>query len=206
MSRRLTAVDLFSGAGGISLGLEAAGYDVLYANDNNAAVARTYRRNLPKTKFSRANVRRITGGKIMRAVGLQPEELDLLIGGPPCQGFSIIGSRIVHDERNDLFLDFFRIARHLRPKAMVIENVPGLATLAKGAILTEILASFWNSGYTGAFAELLAAQYGVPQMRWRMVFVGFRKDLKIPPGMGFPKPTHGRREIGELHPELHDPA
>src|SRR5260221_777914 len=200
MSKRLTAVDLFSGAGGISLGLEATGFDVLFANDNNDWAAASHIRNLPNSQFSRANVRRLTGGQIMKSVGLRPEELDLLVGGPPCQGFSIIGSRIVHDERNDLFLEFFRIGRQLRPKCMVIENVPGIATLARGAILREIIAAFHEAKYTVAFAELLAAQYGVPQMRWRMVLVGSREDLKIPRGMGFPKPTHGRRGIGELVP------
>jgi len=132
-------------------------------------------------------------------------ELDLLIGGPPCQGFSIIGARVVHDPRNDLFREFLRMAEALQPRCAVIENVPGLTTLAGGAILNEILDGYEALGYTFGFAELLAAQYGVPQMRWRMVFVGFRSDLKLPAGAGFPAPTHGRRGIGELvarQPEL----
>jgi DNA (cytosine-5)-methyltransferase 1 len=197
---RLTAIDLFSGAGGISLGLHAAGFDVLFANDLDAASARSYRRNLPETPFVQGDVRELSGRRIMAKAKLAPRELDLLMGGPPCQGFSIIGARVVHDERNDLFRDFLRIGEALKPRCMVIENVPGLATLARGAILREILEGFRRLGYTAGFAELLAAQYGVPQMRWRMVFVGFRKDLGIDPGMGFPKPTHGRCGIGELIP------
>lgn len=195
-----TAVDLFSGAGGISLGIEAAGFKVEFANDFHPAAGATYRRNFPATPFSGASIRGITGAKILRQTGLKAGELDLLIGGPPCQGFSIIGSRVVHDERNDLFQDFFRIARHLRPRAIVIENVPGLATLARGAFLEAILSAFDRAGYNVSFAELLAAQYGVPQMRWRMVFIGFRKDLGVPSGMGFPKPTHGSSPIGALVP------
>jgi DNA (cytosine-5)-methyltransferase 1 len=197
---RPTAIDLFSGAGGLSIGLHAAGFDVLLANDRDAAAARSYRRNLPRTAFIERDVRQLSGRRILAKTQLAVRELDLLIGGPPCQGFSIIGARVVHDERNDLFRDFLRIGEALKPKCMVIENVPGLATLAKGAILKEILGGFRRLGYTVAFAELLAAQYGVPQMRWRMVFVGFRKDLGIEPGLGFPKPTHGRRGIGELIP------
>lgn len=198
--RRLTAIDLFSGAGGISLGLGSAGYDILLANDLDPAASRSYRRNFPDHTFVERNVRGLQASEILSAAGLAPGELDLLMGGPPCQGFSIIGARVVHDERNDLFRDFLRIGEALRPRCMVIENVPGLATLAQGAVLREILEGFQRLGYGASFAELLAAQYGVPQMRWRMVFVAFRKDLGIPPGMGFPQPTHGRRAIGELIP------
>lgn len=203
---QLTAVDLFSGAGGISLGLEAAGYNVLLASDWDAASARTYRRNSPQAPFIEGDVRDLTARRVLSDTGLGVGELDLLIGGPPCQGFSIIGARVVHDERNDLFRDFLRIGKALKPRCMVIENVPGLATLARGAILREILEGFRDAHYSVGFAELLAAQYGVPQMRWRMVFVAFREDLGIAPGMGFPKPTHGRRRIGELIPNCTIPA
>ncbi|HYD55084.1 MAG TPA: DNA cytosine methyltransferase, partial [Gemmatimonadaceae bacterium] len=200
MAPRLTSVDLFAGAGGICIGLESAGYDVLLANDADAAAARTHRRNFPKSKFIEGDVRRLTGTEIMLATGLRRGELDLLVSGPPCQGFSIIGARLVRDPRNDLFRETLRIADELRPRALVIENVPGLATLAGGKMLREIVEGYGSLGYSVAFAELLAAQYGAPQMRWRMIFIGFRKDVGIEPGMGFPKPTHGRRGIGELVP------
>lgn len=200
MNDKLTAIDLFSGAGGISLGLEEAGYKVLLGNDFDAACAATYRRNFPGHGFVREDVRGVKSEQIRKLTGLRRKELDLLIGGPPCQGFSIIGSRVVMDPRNDLFREFLRIGTELQPRCMVMENVPGLATLAGGDILRHILDGFDNAGYTVTFAELLAAQYGVPQMRWRMFFIGFRKDLKIAAGMGFPKPTHGRRGIGELVP------
>ena len=197
---QLMAVDLFSGAGGISLGLQDAGYRVLLGNDLDAASAQTYRRNFPDHAFIHDDVRGVTGAQIMKATGLRRRELDLLVGGPPCQGFSIIGSRLVFDPRNDLFREYMRIGGELQPRCMVMENVPGMATLAGGAVLGHILDGFDEIGYSVGFAELLAAQYGVPQMRWRMVFVAFRRDLKIPPNMGFPKPTHGRRGIGELVP------
>ncbi|MBN2575232.1 MAG: DNA cytosine methyltransferase [Deltaproteobacteria bacterium] len=203
---RFTAIDLFSGAGGISLGLHAAGFDVLLANDWDVASARSYRRNFPKTPFIEEDIRKVSGRRILAKAKAAPREVDLLVGGPPCQGFSIIGARVVHDERNDLFRDFLRIGEALKPRCMVIENVTGLATLAQGAIMREILDGFRQLGYTAGFAELLAAQYGVPQMRWRMVFVGFRKDLSIEPSMGFPKPTHGSRGIGELIPNCTIPA
>lgn len=196
----LTAVDLFSGAGGISVGLGDAGFDVLLANDLDPASAKTYRRNFPTHEFMEGDIREVTGRQIMRKTGVRRGELDLLVGGPPCQGFSIIGSRVEMDPRNDLFKEFLRIGEELRPRALVMENVPGMATLGGGSILRHVVAGFDAIGYRVGFAELLAAQYGVPQMRWRMIFVAFRADLDIPTNMGFPKPTHGRRGIGELVP------
>jgi DNA (cytosine-5)-methyltransferase 1 len=124
--------------------------------------------------------------------------LDLLIGGPPCQGFSIIGQREIWDTRNGLFREFLRLATELQPRCVVIENVPGLATLNEGAVLQEIGNAFAAAGYTVECAELLAAQYGVPQMRWRMFFIGWRTDQNN--WGGFPAPTHGRSGIGDLVP------
>ena len=131
---------------------------------------------------------------------MAPRELDLLFAGPPCQGFSIIGSRVVWDERNNLFREVLRLAAGLQPRCVVIENVPGLVTLAKGAYLRAILEGLSELGYEAACAELLAAQYGAPQMRWRLLIIGWRRDLGIPAGYGFPAPTAGRAKIGDLLP------
>jgi DNA (cytosine-5)-methyltransferase 1 len=197
---RLSAVDLFCGAGGVSLGLEGAGFKVLLANDLDAAAARTYRRNFPETSFFEGDVHKLSNRRIAELTGLKPGELDLLMGGPPCQGFSIIGARNLEDPRNDLFRPFLRIARFLKPKCVVLENVPGLLTLDGGRALRAIVDGLREAGYAATFAELLAAQYGTPQMRWRLVIVGFRESRKLAAGMGFPEPTHGRRGIGELIP------
>ena len=200
MPIKYRAIDLFSGAGGISLGLKAAGYEVLFASDIDPASAQTHRKNFPDTYFHLGDIRDLDSNEVLRISGLEPGELDLLIGGPPCQGFSIIGTRQANDERNNLFREFFRIARTLLPKCLVIENVPGLATMQRGAVLDQILEGLSELGYSASFAELLAAQYGVPQMRWRMIFVAFRKDLEIDPRFGFPKPSHGKHNIGALVP------
>lgn len=199
-NKQLTAIDLFSGAGGISVGLEAAGYRMLAAGDIDSACATTYRRNFTSHPFVHADIRDLTGTQLMRDADIRRGELDLLIGGPPCQGFSIIGSRVMRDPRNDLFREFLRIGGELQPRCMVIENVPGLATLAGGQILQHVLEGFGEIGYKVSFAELLAAQYGVPQMRWRMIFVAFRRDAGLSSNVGFPKPTHGLRGVGELVP------
>lgn len=194
-----TAIDLFSGAGGLTLGLANAGFRVLLASDLSGVCAATHRRNLRSVPFHQKDVRKISGRELLHEAGLAGGELDLLIGGPPCQGFSIIGQRLLHDARNDLFGEFVRIAGEIRPKVAVIENVPGLATLGKGVLLRQIGAAFRELGYDASCAELLAAQYGVPQMRWRMFFIAWRDDLGIRHA-GFPDPTHGRAGIGDLVP------
>lgn len=195
---RPKAIDLFSGAGGITLGLSNAGFDVVFCSDHNHACELTHRRNFPHIPFIGTDIEQLSGQQIMEAAQIQPGELDLLIGGPPCQGFSIIGQREVWDPRNSLFKQFLRIARELQPRVAIIENVSGLATLNKGAILQDIGRSFAAAGYETDCAELLAAQYGVPQMRWRMFFIGWRIDQRK--RGGFPLPTHGRRGIGDLVP------
>jgi DNA (cytosine-5)-methyltransferase 1 len=192
------AVDLFSGAGGATLGLLNAGFDVRLCSDMAESCEATHRANFPEIAFIREDIHRLTGADIQKEAGIGKGELDLLIGGPPCQGFSIIGQRQLWDPRNSLFREFMRIAVELEPKAIVIENVPGLATLEKGAALAAMGAAFRQAGYRVDCAELLAAQYGVPQMRWRMFFVGWRNDMER--RGGFPQPTHGRAGIGDLVP------
>ncbi len=193
-----TAVDLFSGAGGIALGLLNAGFDVRLCSDINDACEATHYRNFPTIPFIRRDIYELSGADICKATALHKGELDLLIGGPPCQGFSIIGQRQIWDPRNGLFRELMRIADELRPKVIVIENVTGLATLEGGAVLAELGSAFRSAGYVIDCAELLAAQYGVPQMRWRMFFVGWREDIGH--RGGFPAPTQGPAGIGDLVP------
>ncbi|WP_239336482.1 DNA cytosine methyltransferase [Frankia sp. CiP3] len=193
-----SAVDLFAGAGGASAGLVAAGADLRLAAEIDAEYASTHLANLPAEVLV-GDLRNVGSEKMAHAAGVVPGELSLLFAGPPCQGFSMIGSRVVWDERNNLFREVLRTAKDLRPKCVVIENVPGLITLAGGAYLRSILGGLCEVGYAGACAELLAAQYGAPQMRWRLVIVAWRKDLDISAGYGFPAPTHGG-EIGDLLP------
>lgn len=201
---RPKVVDLFCGVGGISLGFFNAGFDVRLGMDLDGACAKTHRRNFPQTPFIHADIRDVSASEILEKADIRPGELDVLVGGPPCQGFSIIGQRKILDPRNSLIREFMRIARELRPKVLVIENVPGLATLERGAVLSEIADSFRSAGYSIDCAELLAAQYGVPQMRWRMFFVGWRNDLKA--NGGFPAPTHGIAGIGDLVPNRAIPS
>jgi DNA (cytosine-5)-methyltransferase 1 len=195
----LTAIDLFCGAGGASFGLVQAGWDLRLATDVDPACSLTYQANLPG-QYLAEDLRTIDADKVVSAADVTPGELDLLFAGPPCQGFSIIGSRVVWDKRNNLFREVLRLTGDLQPRCVVIENVPGLVTLGKGAYLRAILKGLSAEGYEAACAELLAAEYGAPQMRWRLIIIGWRKDLGIPAGYGFPIPTTGIAKIGDLLP------
>lgn len=164
---------MFAGAGGITLGLLNAGFEVIFGSDISEACAAIHRRNFPAIRFHQGDIRDLSGRSMLRHLGIARSELDLLVGGPPCQGFSILGQRQLDDPRNGLFGEFIRIAREMRPKVVVIENVPGLATLGGGVLLKWIGRAFREFGYHVECAELLAAQYGVPQMRWRMFFIAW---------------------------------
>ena len=193
-----TAIDLFCGAGGASLGLVRAGWDLRLASDIDLACSLTHQANLPG-KFLTEDLRNVDADKVLSEAGLSAGELDLLFAGPPCQGFSMIGSRVVWDKRNNLFREVLRLASAWRPACVVIENVPGLVTLAGGAYLRAILEGLSEAGYEAACGELLAAQYGAPQMRWRLIIIGWRKDLGIPAGYGFPRPTAGAARMGTCY-------
>lgn len=194
-----TAIDLFSGAGGASLGLVQAGFDLRLAVDLHPMYGETHAANLPG-QFLAADLKELDAEKIANTAAVKVEELDVLFAGPPCQGFSMLGSRVIWDERNNLFKEVLRVGSALKPKAIVIENVPGLVTLANGAYLRAILEGLKEIGYEASCAELLAAAYGAPQMRWRLIIIAWRKDLGIPYGYGFPQPTHGSSPIGHLLP------
>jgi DNA (cytosine-5)-methyltransferase 1 len=192
-----TAIDLFSGAGGGSLGLVRGGFDLRLSVEMDHDAALTHRRHLPG-QLVESDIRALAERDLLDGAGVGVGELDLLFAGPPCQGFSMIGPRQISDLRNSLFREVLRVAQVMQPRAVVIENVPGLVTLADGEYLSGILSGLADRGYHAACAELLAAQYGTPQMRWRLVIVAWRSDLDIPPGFGFPTPTHGTAGIGEL--------
>lgn len=181
-----TAVGLFVGAGGLDLGFRQAGFKLLAASDFEPQAESTHQLNWPGVPFILEDVRKLTVDRIAEAT--QGRRPDVVIGGPPCQGFSTLGSRLSADPRNDLVDAFIRIIDGLRPQAVVIENVRAIATEYNGRYRDYILARLKEVGYRVDFAVLNAADFGVPQLRRRAFFVGFA-DPRVQ--YAFPEPTHG---------------
>ena len=181
-----TAVGLFVGAGGLDLGFRQAGFKLLAASDVEPEAEATHQLNWQGVPFILEDVRKLTVARIAEAT--QGRRPDVVIGGPPCQGFSTLGSRLSADPRNDLVDAFIRIIDGLRPQAVVIENVRAIATEYKGRYREYIIKRLEDIGYHVHFSVLNAADYGVPQLRRRAFFVAFA-DPRVQ--YKFPTPTHG---------------
>jgi len=171
-----TAIDLFSGAGGLTLGLRQAHFKVVGAVEIDDLAAETYRTNFPGVRLWEMDIRELTVARVLRELRLRRGQLDLLAGCPPCQGFSTLrslnGHRAVDDDRNDLVLQFDRFVRGLRPRAVMLENVPGLATDLR---LADLVASLKAMGYTVTTGVLDASKFGVPQRRRRMILMAGKR-------------------------------
>ncbi|MDR1206725.1 MAG: DNA cytosine methyltransferase [Peptococcaceae bacterium] len=188
-SSDLSFIDLFAGAGGLSEGLTEAGFHGLLANEIIPEYAQTYSKNHPGTKVLTADVKTLDPTQILNELHIEREELDLIAGGPPCQGFSINAPvRTMLDERNHLFKEYLRFVDAFAPKAVLIENVPGLVSFEDGETLHAILNALAELGYGADVRILGAAYYGVPQMRWRTVIIGLRG--KNVPALVFPEPVY----------------
>lgn len=176
--RDYTAVDLFSGCGGLTLGLKKAGFKVIGAVESEPVAAETYRLNHPEVKIWETDIREVSINSFKRKLGLRKRSLDLLAGCPPCQGFSSLrtlnGSRRINDPRNDLLLEFQRFVEALLPKTIMMENVPGLANDQRFRLFCKRMKEL---GYKGEFRILNAADYGVPQRRKRLIFMATRMGL-----------------------------
>ena len=172
-SSKLTAIDLFCGAGGLSAGLRKAGFEVLGAVEISSLAARAYRLNHPRTTVWEKNIRSLSPRTVMDALDLKTGDLELLAGCPPCQGFSSMRTlrraTSVEDKRNSLVAQFGRFAEALRPKALMMENVPGLADDPR---LDRLMKRLKALGYVLTSGILDAADYGVPQRRKRFVMIG----------------------------------
>ncbi|WP_104735531.1 DNA cytosine methyltransferase [Hanstruepera ponticola] len=188
----MNVIDLFSGCGGLALGFKWAGFNTLLASDVDENCEKTYKFNFPRVPFIREDLRDISTNQIKSQV---TESVDVVIGGPPCQGFSLANknrNKVKHDPRNELFYEFVRVVTDLQPKAFVMENVRGLLSMQKGKVIQLMKEEFENAGfgYDVDYKVLLASDYGVPQNRQRVIMIGIRKDLNIKPE--FPIQTHDR--------------
>jgi len=188
MSRDLTSLDLFCGAGGLSEGFAHSGFRCLYGNDFSSVALTTFSANRSQAVVDDRPIETIEDeSRIRRQLGLRRGELDVLIGGPPCQGFSINApSRFLDDPRNALFVHYLRFVEEFQPKALAFENVPGILSLGRGEIVERVKDELERRGYSVSLKVLLAAHYGVPQERWRLVILAGRG----PEAPTHPRPTH----------------
>ena len=184
----LSAIDLFAGAGGLSIGFRDAGFEILAANDFDPDAARTFVLNHPETAFIPGPIQGIKATELLGAAGLRREQLDVLIGGPPCQAFSVYNhQRGMHDERSGLFREYTRIVEGLMPRFVVMENVTGITSIEGGRAVEEIHDRLHGLGYHVEARILKAEEYGVPQERRRIFFIGVRDGETVK----WPEPTHG---------------
>lgn len=170
----INVLDLFCGCGGLSCGFERAGYNILLGIDNDEKALETFELNHKGTKSICGDITEITYKNNIKPI-IKGKSIDVIIGGPPCQGMSLSGSRKFDDPRNKLYLSYIRLVEEIKPKAFVIENVPGLVALFGGQIKDSIIEKFTKMGYNIQYKILCAADYGVPQSRRRVVFVGMRE-------------------------------
>lgn len=169
----MKVISLFSGCGGLDLGFEKAGFEIPVANEFDKTIWETFKINHPKTRLIEGDIRNIKETDF-------PDEIDGIIGGPPCQSWSEAGSlRGINDERGQLFFDYIRILKDKQPKFFLAENVSGMLANRHSDAVRNILKMFENCGYDVSLTLVNAKDYGVAQERKRVFYIGFRKDLKI---------------------------
>lgn len=181
--KKLNVLDLFCGAGGLSYGFERVGFNIVLGIDNDTKALVTFKANHKNSQILCGDITKISYEKNIKPL-LKKQKIDVIIGGPPCQGFSLSGPRNFNDPRNKLYLSYIRLVKEINPKAFVIENVPGLVSLFHGEIKEKIISALEKMGYNVQYKILCAADFGVPQTRKRVFFVGTKKSCKT---FSFPK-------------------
>lgn len=190
--RKLNALSLFSGCGGFSLGVSAAGFDVKGFVELDPNLRKEYKENFPTSLEIGADISKISDESIQEA-SKKIGSIDLIVGGPPCQGFSLSGKRDVNDPRNSLFRDYLRFVDVFKPKIAILENVKLLTSMKNetgGYVKDDISSEFKKHGYLIEFFNINANEYGVPQSRDRVIFVAVRDDLGITPSI--PAPSYSQ--------------
>lgn len=180
-----TVISLFSGAGGCSLGFEQAGYKILFATDFDNAASETYLANFKGTHLIKEDINNLSFSSLLSTCGISPGEIDILIGGPPCQGFSTAGLRFWDDPRNNLLKSYIDALMTIKPKWFLMENVEGLLTAKNGEYLHEAVKAFVSLGYAIRVEKVYSHEYGIPQRRKRVLIIGNRIGIDFK----FPEPT-----------------
>lgn len=196
---KILFMDLFSGAGGISVGARMAGLTKIASVEIDPDASNTIRKNFPESIHFETPIENLSEAVLNEKLG--GRRPNVIFGGPPCQGFSVAGLRDPADPRNKLFHEYIRIVKHLQPEFVVLENVPGILTMEKGRVYQEILHQFAEAGYPDMTVRILeAATFGVPQLRTRAIFVGNRLGLKNP----YPKEVFNRSQYKSIEGAIED--
>lgn len=195
-----TVISTFAGGGGSSLGYSMAGFRELLAVEWDDNAVATFRLNFPDVPVYHGDIAKLSVEECLRLAGIKPGELDLFDGSPPCQGFSTAGKRILDDPRNQLFREYVRLLRGLKPKVFLMENVSGMVKGKMKLVFAEILRELKASGYKVSARLMNAMYFNVPQSRQRMIFIGVREDLGIEPShpKGESRPFVLRDAISDL--------
>lgn len=184
----MTVIDLFCGAGGLSEGFRQAGFHVLAGQDYDVTAGKTFSLTHSEAAFVGGTIQEVSPEQLLNAAGVKKGEIDVVVGGPPCQGYSVYNhQRGTQDPRAGLFREYLRIVKGIQPRWLVMENVTGITSIAGGKIVREIFDGMADLGYRVEMKILKAEEYGVPQERRRVFFIATRTDAPIL----FPEPTHG---------------
>ena len=198
--QKIKVVDLFAGVGGLSYGFAHDDhFDIIVANELSSNTAKAYALNYPNVKVYCKDIKDFGIHDVEKDFGIECGDIDLVVGGPPCQAYSTVGKRLIDDPRGKLFQEYFRVLKEINPKVFLFENVKGLLSMQKGELFATIIKLFESLGYTIFWKVLNAVDYGVPQMRERVIIIG----TKLNAPFLFPSPTHYNQfEKSELLPYL----
>jgi len=186
-SDKLKQIDLFAGAGGLSFGFGQVGFHTIYATDIDKDSCKSFQLNHPDALVECADILEVDPVLLRNKLNIEIGQLDVLVGGPPCQGFSTYGKRDPNDARNQLYKNYLSFLKAFYPKTFIIENVVGILSMNDGDIIGDILKSTKELGYNVELQTLDVSNYGIPQVRKRVFIIGNRINKKI----SFPEPTHG---------------
>ena len=184
---KLKVIDLFSGVGGLSYGFaHDDNFEIIAANEILPNMAKAYSLNHPTAKVYTEDIKDFNAAKIEKDLNIKPSEIDIIVGGPPCQAYSTVGKRLIDDPRGKLFQEYYRVLKEFNPKLFLFENVRGLLSMQGGELLKTIISLFESLGYKVQYKLLNAADYGAPQIRERVVIIG----SKLKNEFQYPGPTH----------------
>jgi DNA (cytosine-5)-methyltransferase 1 len=194
MDKKIKIIDLFAGVGGLSYGFACDdSFEIIAANEILPKMAEAYKLNHPSVKVYCKDIKDFGINDLQKDLGIKKGEIDLIVGGPPCQAYSTVGKRLIDDPKGKLFQEYYRILKELDPKVFLFENVKGLLSMQGGELLKTIISLFESLGYKVVYKVLNSADYGAPQIRERVIIIG----TKLKNEFNYPKPTHYNSKKGK---------